>query len=543
MNTLTASELQISDTDKPVGVSSEGRVSAFKVTGLLAVAIIMGSIFVDWHALFVNGLHTTLNDQVSYVSVGRNWADQGTLDSKLIYPATLTQDFTRNSYYMPGYYWVLGITYKLLGYSVVHSLLPSLFALALSTALVFVIGSRLYGPVVAYLSCALFVFFPMNLIYAFTAMAEMTVVAAALVAFAVFLHLPPRWKPVAGPLLVALPMAFRETSAALAVVMALMIFEQSRWQWKPVALFGALTMVVVMLVIASPLSAGRPGLLHANVFGGENAVYFDAFALQDFHPHVGDWALAIGSKFRTNLLTLVRPRNWSPEGLLDYGTRWFLLAGIPLGVGWWLWRRKRDGFFLGVAGMVLVSLLFLLGFYTVKSFRGARHLLVTEPFVALLIASQLHQLSKGLLASPRAKEVVVVVVAVIGVSWAYCVFRTEPAINQQAARDTAFLESLGLDDRRLVVSPHWLSLDYVEKHYPVQWAFVPTNGRTLRLLNERYPIGAVVLPVGGAAWARDDVQLQARDVAQIGLTDQTEVAYRGITFAVFKRGVGRSMER
>jgi hypothetical protein len=313
-----------------------------------------------------------------------------------------------------------------------------------------------------------------------------------------------------------------------------MIFEQSGWRWKPVALFGALTLVVVALVMASPLSAGRPSLLQSNVFGGSyDAVYSDAFALHNVHPHVGDWVVAVARKFRGNLHGLVVPHFWSP---LEQGSMLFLLAGVPLGLGWLPGHRKRDGLFVGVAAMVLVLLLFLLAVYTVWEFRGVRLLLIAEPFVAVLWSVQLHQLLQQRRAGQHAREFAVALVAVIGLSWVHQVFRTEPGINEQSARDTAFLESLGLDDRRLLVSPYRVSLDYVQKHYPLQWAFLPTNRATLRLLNERYPIGAVILPIGGHAdWLPGDLQLQPSDVAQIGLTGQGETSYRGITFAVFKR--------
>ena len=534
MNTGQASNSPMSNTHEGVLAPRGGLVNALKVTGLLALPLILGSLFVDWDSLV--GLNTTLNDQVGYVSVARNWADSGTLNSNLIYPSVLTQNVTRNSLYMPGHYWVLGATYKLIGYSVAHSLLPSLFALVLSTVMMFVIGSQLYTPAVAYLGCALFLFFPLNLIYAFTAMAEMTAVAAGLVAFAVFLRVPPRWKPLVGPLLLVLPMAFRETGAAIAVLMAPMIFQQSRQRWRPVALFGALTLVVVGLVVASPLSTGRPSLLQANVFGGSDAVYSDAFALATFHPHLGDWGRAIGTKVLGNLHTLLLPRSWiRPEHWLEYGSMLFLLTGIPVGLGWWPRHRRPDRLFLGVAGMVLVIVLFILSLYTVWKFRGVRVLLVAQPFVALLYAVRLKEFPKRLPAARHISEFAVVGAAVIGLSAAYNVFQGEQRINQQSARDTAFLESLGLDDRGLLVSPYWLSLDYVHKHHPVRWAFPPTNRATLRLLNERYPIGAVILPVAESMTDYTQQAVRPSDVAQIGLRDEGRISYRGFTFAVFKR--------
>ena len=79
----------MSNTHEGVLASRGGLVNALKVTGLLALPLILGSRFVDWDSLV--GLNTTLNDQVGYVSVARNWADSGTLNSNLIYPSVLTR--------------------------------------------------------------------------------------------------------------------------------------------------------------------------------------------------------------------------------------------------------------------------------------------------------------------------------------------------------------------------------------------------------------------------------------------------------------------
>jgi hypothetical protein len=48
---------------------------------------------------------------------------------------------------------------------------------------------KLYGKYVATAAALLFVFFPANITYALTAMAEMTLVAAAVIAFAIFVYL------------------------------------------------------------------------------------------------------------------------------------------------------------------------------------------------------------------------------------------------------------------------------------------------------------------------------------------------------------------
>jgi hypothetical protein len=77
-------------------------------------------------------------------------------------------------------------------------------------------------------SWALFVFFPLNLAYAFTAMAEMTVTASVLAALAVFLAIPSKWKAWLGPITLAIPLLFRETGAVVVLVMAAVIYQEPR---------------------------------------------------------------------------------------------------------------------------------------------------------------------------------------------------------------------------------------------------------------------------------------------------------------------------
>ena len=510
------------------------------LTGLISVvclsvaALIVCSRFVDWNTLFVNGLGYTLNDQVGYVSVARNLVELGTLQSNIIYPSVLTQHITRNSLYMPGHYWVLAATYKLLGFSVAHSFLPSLLAFVVATSMIFLIAFRLYGASIAYRSCTFFVFFPVNLIYAFTAMAEMTLVAAVLVAFAVFVYLPPRLKLWVGPLLLVFPVLFRETGAAIAILMALMIFMEAKSRLKSTALSCGLMGVIVLLALRSPIAAGRPSLTRANILSGSiETVYTDAFAIQRLHPEVLDWVFAIAKKLKWNLEMLCIPH--FAIGVLtplDFFSLMFILSGIPIGLI--LWRRKRDGFNLGIACMLVTMIVFLLGCYSVMYFRGTRILLMAQPFVAVLWAVLTHKLLKPSRAGRWVAISATVVLAVSGIGETYKVFRSEPGINRQAAMDTAFLESIGHDDRRLLVSPYWVSSDYVAKHHPVRWSFVPANLETLKLLNERYRVGTVVLPVAGQVPGGAE-KLQSSDVRRIGLIQEAEVSYRGVKFRIFKR--------
>ena len=502
-----------------------------KSAALVLFALIAGSRFVERDRLYVNGVQRILNDQVGYISVGRNLAERGRMDSDVVYPSTLAQRFSRNSLYMPGHYWALAAVFKAAGYSVWNSFLPSLCGYAASALLLFFIAGRAYGESAGYLAASLFLFFPLNLTFAFTAMAEMDLMAAVLGAFALFLALPARLRPWCGPLLLVPALLFRETSAALAAPMAALVFFESKADRRKTAAFAVLSCAVVGLVMASPAAAGRPSLWAANILfrGGQAEVYTDAFAVLNARPAAVDWAAAIARNILANLRSLLSSPHFGVNKThpAEYIQFLFILSGIPLGA--FRWRRRQDAFALGVGAMVLLLLVLDLAFYVVWSFRGVKSLLICQPFVAALWAASILSLPRLRRAPGWLPDLAVAAAAVVGGACFYADFRVEKPINDAADRDTAFVESIVAGDRGLLVSPWWLTLDYVNKHPGVPWSFVPENRETWDLLDRRYPIGTVILPAGPPAVSFDGM------AARLGLTPAGERTYRGVPFEVYRR--------
>jgi hypothetical protein len=495
------------------------------VLGLLVVVgLFVTGCCVDWKRLPIEGLNQTLNDQVAYISVARHWLDDGRLDSTVIYPSLLEQTFRRNSLYMPGYYAELALTFRMFGYSAMTARLPALVSFLLACGLVYWIAWRLYDQEAAIYALALFAFFPLNLFYAFTAMADMPLVAAGLAAFSLFLVVPEKFRWWVGPVALALPIVFRETGVALGVAMGAILFfratESRRWNG---ALCGLLACGVLLALIASPAGSGRPSLWKANILaqGRFEALYTDAFALQQVPDSGRDWMAAVGLKFLVNLYTLVRGfggARWEGVALL------FLLSGIPLGL--WLWRQKRDAFALGVALAVCLLLLADLCVYTVWYYRGIRTLLLMEPFVAILWG-----IAMGLWTRHRRQAVrnlPVLLCFVVGVGVTVSIWLAQRAVVVQAKEDTSFLESAIRDSKQLVVSPWWLSLDYVNEHFPQRWAFVPVNCRTMQLLDSKEGIGTLIVS------AQPGLEAE-RGSCGTGLKFNGEKVWRGTRYWVFQR--------
>jgi 4-amino-4-deoxy-L-arabinose transferase-like glycosyltransferase len=491
---------------------------------LVGVGLFVAGCWVDWERLPIDGLNQTLNDQVGYISVARHWLDDGRLDSSVIYPSLLGQKFGRNSLYMPGFYAELALTFRMLGYSALTARLPALVSFLLACGLVYWIARRLFDREAAIYALALFAFFPLNLFYAFTAMAEMPLVAAGLAAFSAFLAAPEKFRWWVGPVALALPMLFRETGVALGVVMCAMLFFSATEACRPKAtLCGLLVCVVLVALVLSPAGAGRPSMWKANILaqGGFEALYSNAFALKQVPDSGRDWVAAVGYKFHSNLYSLMRGFAY---GRLESAAMLFLLSGIPLGV--WLWLRKRDAFALGVALAVGLLLIADLGVYTVWSFRGIRSLLLMEPFVAVLWGMTIGLWTRD--RGPAVRNLLVSSCFVVGLGVTASICRTQRDAVAQAKEDTSFLESVIGDSKQLVVSPWVLSLDYVNEHYPQRWAFVPANCPTLQLLDLKEGIGTLIVP------AQPGLEAE-RGSCGTGLKFDGEKVWRGTRYWVFRR--------
>jgi hypothetical protein len=492
---------------------------------LLGVGLFVTGCWVDWERLPINGLNESLNDQVGYISVARHWLDEGRLDSSIIYPSLLGQMYTRNSLYMPGFYAELASAFGMFGYSALTARLPALFGYLLACGLVHWIARRLYDQEAAIYSLALFAFFPLNLFYAFTAMAETPLVAAGLAAFSLFLVAPEKFRWWLGPLTLALPILFRETGVALGVVMCAMLFfrgtEGCRWK---AMLCGLLVCVVLAALIFSPAAQGRPSMWKANILVGTfEARYSDAFALKQVPDSARDWAVAVGHKFLSNLHSLMPWRGFAGERL-EGVSMLFLLSGIPLGV--WLWLQKRDAFALGVALAVSLLLIADLCVYTVWHYHAIRSFLLMEPFIAVLWGMTI-----GFWTRERGRAVrhlPVILCFLVGVGMTVSTWRIQRDAVVQAKEDTSFLNSVIGESKQLVVSPYWLSLDYVNEHYPQRWAFVPANCPTMRLVDEKEGIGTLIIPVESGLETHPSP-------CGTGLRFDGEKAWRGTRYQVFRK--------
>jgi 4-amino-4-deoxy-L-arabinose transferase-like glycosyltransferase len=491
----------------------------------LAVAILLvllSCISTDY--VRVTGMSQVLNDQVVYISAARSLVESGVPRSTVIYPSLINQETTTNLLYLPGHYYALAVSFLFFGYSPTAAFIPSLLAYVVASCAFFAAVLKLHGRPTASLAVVLFMTFPPVLIFSCTAMAELTLLAACMLCFALFSYLPTRWKPYLGPLLLLLPLTFRETALILLVPMLAITFLESPRASRTRSSAIMLSLSILLAAILLKFGFGdRPSLFMARLFGDDFSLFGDAFLRERLSPTATDWAHAVSEKFLRNeaLLSSLKGRS-----LTEVASLWSLILAIPAGVV--LGLRRRDVRFVSYAAVGAGILLFLLATYKVWGFRGIRVMLISLPFAAIVVSQSLRDLFH-----PRFHRGVLVSTLVLGTfaggAGFFAMFEDQEAEQARAVADTAFLESLGHDDRYLLVSPFWLSLDYVHEHYPVQWSFPPTNRETLTLLDQNFQIGTIVIP------DRDPrISLSLADVAASGFRVVGEGLHRSAKYFVFR---------
>ena len=486
------------------------------------------------------------NDAVGYVTAARHLANTGEIVSHVIYPSTLSQPVTKTRLYMPGYYWNLAAIYKLFGYGMRQSLFVSEFAYTLGAVCTYLIGMRFFDRKTALVAAGFFLVYPANIYFAQTAMAETSVVAAAAVAFCGFVHLPRRWMPWVGPLFVLLPFLYRETGAFLAVPMAVVLLMSPGsagrgylHNFGQAGLFLGLSIVLLGALYASPVSKGRPSLITLDIFlpdADAERIYRDSVAWDELKPTPREWRQTLARRFVENCKAMLRRYDRRKrEATIPMTLP--LLAAIPIGLAWGIW--KRDPIALGASALLLVTLCFVCTFYSVYYDRPLRVSMFALPFVALLagrlwivfFASLLSRLPERDRLWPQVIGAVCIAAWLMPISF--------KALKDMMSRDTederaaVRVEVLKHDDATVIAAPPQLGIPYLSLHPDATYSFVPANRKTLERLNGKYRVTTLILdPEDTLDLTPDDILASGLRLCwRVQLDDRHYLIYRRPTFA------------
>ncbi len=478
-------------------------------------------------------VHGRLNDQAGYVTTARILADEGELRSGILLPAYVENE--RSRLYMPGHYVALATAYRALGYGPGTSLVPSLVSFVLCVVLAYDLARRCAGRRAGLVAGLLVACCPPLLAYAFTAMAELTLAAAATFAVWLLVALPGRLRAWAAPVLLAIPFLFRETAALLAAPAVLLVLAGPGRARLRAALALAASVVLLYGLLAWQVATGKESPPLSWVTGGQFN-YSDATYEA---PRLGasEWMGAVVANVGRNVETLRTEvfDEASVEVLFLV-----LLVALTLAVlaGAGLRARGRPlslGTGLAALGIVLLSATL----YDVKGMKLVRALLFLAPLLAAgaAIAWTPRRATRSGARSPRARWIsaAAALLLVIGAERASAAagasFRKFSGITRT---NTRTLEALGHDDEQLLITHFSFGLDYAVEHYPVRWSFLPANDETFRRMAARYPVGTVIVPddyLGArlSAWALQEDGLVARGTLKV----------RGDVHHIFQRAARR----
>jgi hypothetical protein len=475
-------------------------------------------------------LYQTLNDQIAYINVARSLLTKGTLQSNTVLPATLWQKNTNDFLYMPGNPAAIALSYKLFGIGPFQSIIPSLVSYLIAMLAIYFIGVRFYSPTVGLVASLLFALYPPALFFAFTAMAELTFVAAFTAAVCACLYLPDRWRPWLGPLCLAVPFLFRETAAFVALPLGLFFWLERRdkFAWRALV-FVALSVVLLAAIYRSDFSAGRPSLFKATIFGEPHAIYDDAPGQQAAsNPTLKDWARVIPVRSLQNLRGLLFDPSvvpWSAPAKFTLLTM-MVLAGLAA-------IMYRDKLAWSFSALNMISLTALVTLYGTNGYAGVRHLLFAYAVSVVVVASLLVRVASRVV-SRRVLTVLasisVIVVLVLTLAVVRNIYHFFAAGDEIDRRQANALESVGHDNTRLLVTPYQLAVLYRYNHFPVVWSFPPNNQPTLEILAARYDIGTMILD-GNSPLLQDPAML-----ATLGFYKEGGLTVDDFNYVVYKRG-------
>lgn len=508
-------------------MANEARRSAFDlsvVALLAALMLLVAAPVVDPSRLHISMLRTGFNDQSGYVTTARSLAETGRLRPHGILTSALWRQPSIEDHhlYQPGHFASIAAAYRLLGYGPWQSFAFNLMGFVVSAMGVFYMARRGAGRAAGYLAALLWIGFPPHLLFAWSAMAELSFIVASTVALWVFLAAPERWRLYVGPLMLLLPFLVRDTGSLLVAPMAAVVVYGERGERlapgaRPAILRGiglllgsvALCLALYQTPLCRPRVNTNPGFL---LDGSESVLYNDAARQRALSGAPAsayvDALLQIYAQNKYQFLE--RLRGSDPSLLIETSGREVLavcavLLLLLLCIGLSLRRRIILG--QGIVVTMLITVGLTAFAYEPFHYRGLRMMLYTLPLALCALAVGVAPLLQR-----RVGQVFFAALCVgqLCLSQAHlrAAYQERPAADALDDRNTAFLETLGHDDRTVLAAPFRLALDYMVRHYPVDFAFLPANRETLRMLQVKHRVGTVVLPdpPGSCALTPEDLR-------------------------------------
>jgi hypothetical protein len=487
----TATALEDRSGVRSLGRADLGVAGAIGLSACL-VLLVLAQVY-PIHDFYVTGNELMSNDQVGYITTARWLAETGELRSHLIYPAHVREPRWR--LYMPGMYYVLAVGHILFGPGDVAWRIPAMLSFILAALGVFLIGRRFYGRAEGVVGAVLFMLFPPIGAFALTAMPQVPFMAVGVCAFCIFAYLPSGLRLYLVPALLVGPFLFRETGALLVIPMLLVLLrERQSRRWTTVAA-AALSSALLLYGLLEWQKASGKGSLPLSASGAYN--YANAFPPEPPPFTIDSLSGRVSANVSANIEALrVHLRRHDEVALF---------VGVILGFALLTTIRglrgdsagSRDSLALGAAVLAFAAVLIIFTLFTWTRYRGLRAVLFTFPLLAACgapwLVSMLERLERRLPRPVRLLPAFAAVGLLLGGSW-HGARRLAPEFDTAAGRRAvALMEGLDLGQNGVLVAPSDFALDYVLRHYPLRWSFVPRNSRTLRLLARKHHVQTIIV--------------------------------------------------
>ena len=469
-----------------------------------------------------------LTDQIGFIGAARHLVDYGHFIDhghyeglgSLIFPGTLSTPNTR--IYMPVMFLALASSYKLFGVSGFTTVLPNMLCYVLSSLLLCFIGARLYSKRVGMWSAIIFLTIPVNLFYALNAMMEMPLVMLSLLAFAVFIVLPARWRLWAIPLLLIGPHLTRRVALLLLLPMLAFHYDDSeKVSWWQAGVVLLLTLAIMEALTLWQVSQGMLSFPLVQIFKYGHVNYLDAYADHEtavsmlelvrlFFAHL---KAQITEFFRSLFAVSVK----TDAFVHVFSVIYVVMLAVVATIGGFIERRQS---LLPMSCGLFFFAIFsaCLALHSGNDTALLRVVLFSVPFTILQAVRYVldpefkQRLAIFRFAHLYRETIFIVLLSLSTVATCKAAHYLKHMAGPLEAI-LSFVESVQPDQKQLLVTHDFLLMEYAYKHYPANVAFVPKNRKTLELLNRKYPVGTVIIAKNYVGkW------VTVADIESIGLT-------------------------
>lgn len=483
------------------------------------------------------------SDQLGYITGARHIADYGHFILHGHFPgtgSTVLPGMGHTPYariYMPGYYLILAAFYKLFGFCALSTIGPNIVSYLLSVILVYVISAKIYDHKAANLATLLFILLPMNLSYSMTALIEPTYTLVCLSAFTLFIFLPNKSRLAAIPILLGLLYLFRQTSLALLFPMIAYAYDtqsiKKHWQ--------TLLVIIITFVTVSQLNTWQVhlGLAHIplqDVLVRGHTNYANAFSNSEAPTLnlINIFGLLIQHTW-TNITiffhNIMHPNDISLfwESHL-YSLLLLFITTTRYGI------VKRNQTLLPIA----VSLMFCSVATLCFTLQYAHPWLLNRlsmfclPLICMVFAKALTDETLGdyRFFNYLQRHINFILIAVFALFIASNLnVAYELTLREKiSSENTHFIETIKPDPTKLIISDHHLFLQYLLYHYPDLGGFIPQNDQTLKLTNQNFEIGTIIISPNDL-----DKMITKNGIHSIGLHHTDTKTLRGEKYLIFRR--------